>query len=308
MSILLDLFHAIRGSAEPPVAEAPGLPNDGVQKFVVRQGYALHQVQGVPVGRCSHVFGDVPSLARWLVRHADPSRTHVLVDTDQISAGVDPRDPAADVVTMPWVTHPKLAPWLDAAEHELNIVGLHALFREQRKSIVGFSEQLLAAVAQCTLIEDGKAEVTLDHRTGSVIMAGASKSTNLQGAVPTEITIRTPRWIGAGDVEYDQPVLLRWRKAPSGGVLFRLVLPDMAEVDQLALASAAELLRRQLPERWDVGVGTYKVSDAKVPLNSPHAYWAHVDRGGTCSTPPPPPDDPPPAEAVDARELSSLED
>lgn len=284
-----DIFaalHAWAHASTPPTQDV--VPsNDGTHRFVVRDGYKVVEVKGAPLGKVAHVFGDIPSLARWCVRHADPSRTHVLVDVNRVAAGVDPRDLTADVVTMPWVTHPRLQPWLAATREELTITKLHALFRENRKSIVGFTEKMLSDVASCTMLDEGKTEVQMDHKTGSVTMVGASNQISMRGAVPTEIMISTPRWLGAGNTEYEQPVLLRWRKASSGLAMFTLILPELAEVDQLALAAAADLLRLQLPEGWDVGVGSYQVLQESRSLAYPASDdWRMRSRGGTTAPPP----------------------
>jgi hypothetical protein len=236
-------------------------------------------------GAAKHEIGDVYSLAQWLTRHADPGRVQVLVGSKAVTAGVDPRDPAGDVVRVAWQQSPELKAWAQACSvGALGLADLHRFIRKFKHTIPEASN-LLAKVAGFS--SQAKTGIKMDIAPNGAITAMSSdRSTSFGSELPGEIPLRLPVWTGLrderGPVEFEG-VRILLTPSSNGDPTVRLEMLGLEDVLLKAQHKAAEFLRHHLRSGpWSVTVGDYQVEQVEllVPLSRVYAGDRASDRWG----------------------------
>lgn len=285
--IVKQLVELVTGLVGPKVLPwtGSGEHTSGRGVIIAPPGYQIVRDPPRHHGAAKHDIGDIYSLALWLTRHADPGHVQVLVGSKAVTAGVDPRDPAADVVRVTWQQSPELKAWVQACQvGALGLAELHRFIRKLKHTIPGDAGLLAKVAGFSSTVKSG---VKMDIAPNGAITAMTSdRSTSFGSELPGEIPLRLPVWTGLrdenGPVRFDG---LRILLTPSsnGDPTVRLEMLGLEDVLLNAQHRAAEILRHHLRSGpWSVTVGDYQVEQVEllVPLSRYYAGDRASDRWG----------------------------
>lgn len=157
-------------------------------------------------GRRLHRFTAVDSFADWLNRHADPKKAEVLIGSDEISAGLDPSTPNADVVRCSLELHPRAERWRKVLGRPLSQKAFYRLIVtadddlgeaiDPAGKVVGRTSEFIAGEVSKLRVSKG-AEYTaeLDSR-GNYKMRGGTDKTEVSGRLPSKLELTIPWFLG----------------------------------------------------------------------------------------------------------------
>ncbi len=229
----------------------------------------------------AHKFADVDSLAAWLLKHAKPGPTEVLVAATEIRASPDPARAGRTGVSAKLHPHPRAQRWFDAFKKGLS---QRDLFRLLIVAEEDFPQLTLAdgspagsgnfahEVRKLSVKRDSAFAAELDHR-GFYKVRDESASTELSARVPSEFEIVVPLLQGirdASDVVMDAPEphgalectytlrILLDIDMSMAAPQFTLSAPGLELAQHEALRDAAAWLRHLLGDEWLVGLGDYR--------------------------------------------------
>lgn len=245
-------------------------PRGHGQIALVRDGYQIQALDGEKRRRRTHTFADVRSLAEWLLKHADPKETEILVGTSNVQAGLEPGTRDGDVVSGLLTMHPRLARWAGIFGREISQKHLHSFIiaavddvgiaTDKNGEAHRFGPILAAQLQKLQVMREENYDLQLDE-LGNVKFAGSNESTTVSGSLPGAFSIRVPWYLGVEDENgyeqrYGLDILLRMdsRERPPE---FTLSCPSLKVVEHEARLDAVAFLRRLLGEDWLVGIGTY---------------------------------------------------
>jgi hypothetical protein len=285
--IIKQLVESVAGLVGPKVLPWTGTGEHHSDREVViaPPGYQIVRDPPRHHGAAKHDIGDVYSLAQWLTRHADPGRVQVLVGAKAVVAGVDPRDPAADVVRVVWQQSPELRAWAQACSAGLlGLADLHRLIRRLKHTIPD-AANLLGRVAGFS--STAKTGIKLEIASnGAITAASSDRSVSYTSELPGEVPLRLPVWTGLrderGPVQFEG-VRILLTPSSNGEPAVRLEMLGLEDVLLEAQHKAAEFLRHHLRSGpWSVTVGDYQVEQVEllVPLSRYYAGDRASDRWG----------------------------
>lgn len=178
--------------------------------LVVRDGYTVERVEGPKRAKRLHTFHGFKSFAEWLIRHADPCATEILVDASlapSLATGADEKDLAGigravallepterarhDVVEAILPLHPVFRAWASVLGKTCDQIGLFEHVRSFRDSITAGGEMLVGALGQIAVLSAANATTEIGA-LGETRLVGGDRKTEANVTVPPEITVRTP--------------------------------------------------------------------------------------------------------------------
>jgi hypothetical protein len=284
---------AALGDASPSVVTVPD-PNGKGHTALIRDGYKVVQLAGRTKAKREHTFADAESFAAWLLRHADPQKTDILVDENQAVAMLDPRDEHADEVVMPIALHPRFARWAAIFGQKVSQKALYKFLVASFEDFPGapvegtnerfsFGEKLAADLLRFEAVRNSEVQIILDER-GFTQFSAATDKVQVKGSIPPKFSIRVPMLTGALDPAtseefvYEVEILLEVvppEANTKGPPAFILTCPKLQLVLTKARADLVVWLRHLLAEKpFLVGLG--KAQTQSVPDIEPKPVLAAI--------------------------------
>lgn len=224
----------------------------------VRDGYSLETISPKMVGHPAHRFSTVEDLAAYLIRNfpEDAATTDIVVETDKVTAIIDPSRPTPTVLTCDLAPHPCFRAWSAIMGKSLSQKALMQHIRAWRESCDD-AEMLLQALGTISVIGGSKVTSSVDE-TGATRLVGSEESRNLSVRVPPTITFTTPVFDGVLAPDGEEALyhaLLLVSVDIDSPLSFTLTFPKADLMMRDARRDARDYLARLLGGGWLVTTG-----------------------------------------------------
>lgn len=268
---------------------------DGKTWFLTRDGHTLDHKPTMRTGQRLHEFHSVGSLAAWLNRHADPSKTDVLVNTNglRVDALLDPRDANGEHVTARMLLHPRLRHWHGKFNMMLSQNQLYEVLLAGRedtalttdsagKLLDGhfYGDELARQLLQMRAVKSTDIDVRYNEM-GTMIWSGRNDTVRVDGKLPSHFSIEVPFFEEMGEeFQYHLRLELRMTVIEKSDPQFKLSCPEIAM--RLLEASndlVENFFKPALDDAFLVSVGSldHRVVDGRVdaPIGDPGPVEPH---------------------------------